>query len=269
VCAFVFVAGTIAPLDAARADERRCELDPDTKLLICSLVASPAPPASVQLSPALPLVWRRIPMNVDELIARDVGCVRTVAAIREVGVGYVITLTNEASGELLYLEYVCQWPGNPAPEPPPPPPTLAEFREANARVLTLRPALNPKPDIGGLTGLDTWLWCTDPGPVAAGVSLRGWTASGDVHVVQLAWDVDGMTGTAGTSRSCGSEAAPSLTWTPEAIDRYTIALTATWAGSWDLTWNGIPMGTFPLGPASFTSPAQAYPVDEYRGELTG
>jgi hypothetical protein len=60
-----------------------------------------------------------------------------------------------------------------------------------------------------------------------------------------------------------------LTWTPEATDQYQVALTTTWAGSWDLTWNGIPMGTFPLGPATFTSPGQPYPVDEYRGELTG
>ena len=37
----------------------------------------------------------------------------------------------------------------------------------------------------------------------------------------------------------------------------------------DLTWNGIPMGSFPLGPISLTAPARAYPVDEYRGELTG
>jgi hypothetical protein len=208
-------------------------------------------------------------MNVDDLIARNIGCVRYVAALREVGAGYVIMLTNEASGEILYLEYVCQWPGNPAPEPPPPPPSPAEFRSANARVLTLLPALSPAPDIGGLTGLDTWLWCTDPGSVATDVSLRGWTASGEVRLVKVGWNVAGASGLAGTSTSCGSEAAPSLTWTPESMGQYVVALTATWAGSWDLTWNGIPMGTFPLGPAAFTSPVELYPVDEYRGELTG
>jgi hypothetical protein len=53
------------------------------------------------------------------------------------------------------------------------------------------------------------------------------------------------------------------------MGQYVVALTATWAGSWDLTWNGIPMGTFPLGPAAFMSPVEMYPVDEYRGELTG
>ena len=122
--------------------------------------------------------------------------------------------------------------------------------------------------IGGLTGLDSWLWCADPGPVGTGVSLRGWTASGAVRLVQVGWEV-GTDELAQTSTSCGSEDAPSVTWTPESIGEYPITLTSVWAGSWDLMWNGIPMGTFPLGPVSLTAPPQPYPVGEYRGELTG
>ena len=101
------------------------------------------------------------------------------------------------------------------------------------------------------------------------MTLRGWTAAGAVEVVQLGWEIEGPAGTADTSSSCGSEAAPSVSWTPNTRGDYSVLLTAVWAGTWDLTWNGVPMGSFPLGPISLTAPAQPYPVDEYRGELTG
>ena len=253
----------------AYADERTCILDPVSGLLQCTLVASPAPPMTVRLSVDLPLEWVRLPLNVGELIARGHGCVRTAAGVTEIGVGYVIVLNNVDTGEQLYLHYVCTWPGDPPPTPPPSPPTPAELVDANAHALTLQPALSPASSIGGLTGLDSWMWCNDPGPVGTGVTLRGWTATGSVQVVQVGWEVGGSNGVTETSTSCGSEESPSVTWTPQTAGIYSVLLTAVWAGSWDLTWNGIPMGTFPLGPVSLTAVAQPYPVDEYRGELTG
>lgn len=254
---------------AAYADGRTCKLDPVSGLLECTLVASPAPPVTVRLSVDLPLEWSRLPLNVSELIARGIGCIRSVAGVTEIGVGYVIVLNNTATGEQLYLRYVCTWPGDPPPEPPPPPPSPAEFAEANAQALTLEPSLNPASSIGGLTGLDSWLWCADPGTIGTSTSLRGWTATGAVEVVQVGWEVDGRDGLVDTSTSCGSKEAPSITWTPQVAGEHVVVLTTVWAGTWDLTWNGIAMGTFPLGPVNLTAPSQAYPVDEYRGELTG
>ena len=133
----------------------------------------------------------------------------------------------------------------------------------------IAPVASPSGAIGGLTGLESWFWCEDPGAISTGVTLRGWTASGGVDVVQLGWEIDGTDSLVDTSTACGSEEAPSVTWTPQTKGDYAIVLTAVWAGTWDLTWNGIPMGTFPLGPIRLTAPAQPYPVDEYRGELTG
>lgn len=265
--AVAVVVAAIATHDGeARADEKTCVIDQVSGLLECTLVASPAPPRHVLLSPDLPLEWIRLAMNMDELIQRGIGCVRNNAGVREVGVGYAIALNNTATGEQLYLDFVCTWPGEEPPLPPPPPPTPGEFKSDNAEALTVRPTLNPAPTIGGLTGLDSWFWCTDPGLVDAGVSLRGWTAVGAVEVVQLDWQISETTF---TSTTCGSEGSPAVTWMPEATGDYPISLTATWAGTWDLSWNGIPMGAFPLGPVSLTSPTQTYPVAEYRGELTG
>jgi hypothetical protein len=258
-----------AGADVVRADEKRCVLDQVSGVLTCSLIASPAPPKRVRLSVEFPLEWVRVPFDVDELIARGVGCVRNVAGIREVGAGYAVALNNTVTLEQLYLAYVCSWPGEPPPEPPPPPPTSAEFVSANTRVLTLEPVISPPRSIGGLTGLDSWLWCTDPGPIGTGVALRGWTANGEVELVQIGWEVGGLDGLAETRRLCGSEEAPSATWTPETMGEYAVTLTAVWAGAWSLTWNGIPMGTFPLGPLRLTASPVPYPVDEYRGELTG
>ncbi len=260
------VATTVA---GAHADERTCVLDTYTGLLKCSLVASPSPPLTVRVSDDLPLVWVRTPLNSGELIARGLGCVRSVNGATQIGVGYVVSLNNTATGEQLDLRYVCSWPEDPPPTPPPPPPTSAEFADANAQALTLQPALSPTAAIGGITGLESWLWCNDPGPVGTGVTLRGWTATGQVRVVDVRWHIGGDDGTATTSTSCGSEAAPSETWTPQTAGEHSVQLTTVWAGSWDLSWNGIPMGTFPLGPISLSTPPQTYTVDEYRGELTG
>lgn len=252
-----------------RADERRCKLDPDTGQLKCVLVAQPSPPRSVRLSKELPLVWQRTPFDVPETIAQGHGCTRSVDAVNEVGAGYIVTLINEVTLEQLYFDYVCEWPGDDPPEPPPPPPTQAELVEANTQALRIQPTTSPSSTIGGLTGLDSWFWCADPGTVATSVALRGWTAGGSVKVVQLGWEIDGPTSIADTSTACGTEDAPSVSWTPETKGVYDLTLTAVWAGTWALTWNGVPMGSFPLGPISLTSPIQAYPVDEYRGELTG
>ena len=113
-----------------RQSERTCGLDQVSGLLECTLVAQPAPPRRVRLSIEIPLVWVRVPFNVDEWIAQDRGCVR-VSSARSVrsALGYAIALNNVVTMEQLYLDFVCTWPGDPPPEPPPPPPSSAELVE--------------------------------------------------------------------------------------------------------------------------------------------
>ena len=123
---FVMASAGVGPIAArAQESERTCRLDQVSGLLECTLVAQPAPPRRVRLSIEIPLEWVRVPFNVDEWILQDRGCVRFVGEIREVGAGYAIALNNVVTSEQLYLDFVCTWPGDPAPEPPPPPPSSA------------------------------------------------------------------------------------------------------------------------------------------------
>src|SRR5688572_26105773 len=268
-CVSAVLAVLAFPIGARADSDKTCKLDQVSGVLECTLIVRPAPPRTVRLSKELPLVWVRLPWQDAEALSRGFGCVRSVDGITEIGAGYAVGIYNTVTSEQLYLDAVCTWSGEPPPQPPAPPPTRDEFAQDETQALTLQPALSPADEVGGLTGLDSWLWCDDPGPMPADVSLRGWTAEGAVEVVELNWQVDGPSGTVDSSASCGSPEAPSLVWTPETMGDYSVELTAVWAGSWVLSWQGIPLGTFPLGPIALTGPAQPYAVDEYRGELTG
>jgi hypothetical protein len=248
---------------------KTCNLNPISGVLDCVIVVDPSPPLVVRLSEELPIVWSRTPFQPADPLSNGWGCIRTTNGVTEIGAGYVIVLENTATGEQLFLDYVCEWPGEDPPVPPPPPPTPGQLAEDNDETLTLTAALSPASSIGGLTGLDSWLWCNDPGEVAAQAALNGWVADGSVRVVEVGWEIDGPSGLVSNTLSCGSESAPALTWTPETMGDHSIVVTTVWAGTWDLTWNGIPMGTYPLGPLALTADLVVYPVDEYRGELTG
>ncbi len=216
----------------------------------------------------------QLPLPADpETQARTGYCTRTVAdgltTTFEFGNVYAVWLENAATGEhVTSPRSVCLFPEDPNPTPPPPPPSPAEFVEAARTVLTVQTSLSPRTEIGGLTGLDTWLWCEDPGDLEVGVALRGWTATATMQAVQHAWAIGGTASAGFTSASCGSEASPAASWMPETKGPYSVTLTSTWAGDWTLAYNGLPAGTFPLGPFDFAAPTVPYPVSEYRGRLT-
>ena len=263
----VLVALFVVP-GRVHADEKRCEIESESGKLVCTLIASPGPPRVVRLSDDLPLVWMRLEWNDADGLSRDIGCIRTAGGIQEIGVAWVVALYNTDTGEQLYLDMTCEWPGEDPPQPPPPPPTPEQLAQGNAYALTLQPVLSPSTDIGGLTGLDSWLWCDDPGTVAADAALNGWIAAGSVEVVQVGWEINGPSGTVVNTATCGSEEAPAVTWMPETMGEHSVVVTAVWAGTWELTYNGIPMGSFPLGPLALTASAVPYSVDEYRGVLS-
>src|SRR4029077_7237892 len=126
---------------------------------------------------------------------------------------------------------ICLFPGDPAPDPPPAPPSGAEFVEAARAALPTQSAVNPRPEVGGLTGLETWMWCDDPGEVQVGVALRGWTAEAAMDPVAFKWAVGGVSRATFDERGCGSEESPAASWMPETKGSYDIVLASTWAGS--------------------------------------
>ena len=112
----------------ARADERRCELDPDSGLLECVLVAQPRR----RRASACPWSCRSSGSGSHSTSRRsshgDTAALAASPDVTEIGAGYVVTLINTATLEQLYLDYVCTWPGETPPEPPPPPPTPGRVR---------------------------------------------------------------------------------------------------------------------------------------------
>jgi hypothetical protein len=258
------IAGSVSIPSAAYAD-RKCVI---TELgeIRCIIVAEPAPDTAVRLGNT-DLVWRRIAWRVDDDLLRGIGCVRVVAGVTEIGAAYFVILENTATNERLLTETVCTFPGEPPPTPPPPPPTFGEFKDAAANALTLQTSLNPKVEFGGITGLDTWLWCQDPGTQAVTLTLRGWTAVAEVDTVGFAWQFSGVDSIEISSSNCGSESAPAGVWQPQMKGEWAVALETTWAGTWALSYLGVPTGVFPLGPVALTSAAIEYPVDEFVGVL--
>ena len=274
---FIAVAGlTGADFGWVGADTpKNCTLDPITGDLKCVIVLVSNSPLTVDVGAGsgegaqLPLRWSRTATDCSAGLGCPVTpCVRLNGAATEVGVVYLVMLINYETRELLYLRPICVFPGDPLPQPPLPPPSAPEFRLAAAELLKVDSSLNPRPAIGGLTGLETWVWCTDPGVVPVVVTLRGWTAAAEMTSVEYEWDISGTTSASRTATSCGTERAPAATWMPETKGPHQVAVSATWAGTWTLTWNGIPMGTFVLGPFEIEGAPQSYPVAEYVGVLT-
>jgi hypothetical protein len=256
-----------------------CSTDPFSGETTCFLRYSPVPDRAVALGDprSSSFVWVSLfwyseadnPFEIDNDYCRRATVVGLTTTYTYGNI-YLVVLRNAATGENVTTpQAVCAFDeDDPALQPPPPPPTEAEFVQAARRLLTVETSLNPRVEIGGLTGLDTWLWCEDPGDVDVSVSLRGWTAAATMTSVEYAWSIDGTDSASRVADACGSEESPAATWMPETMGPYTVGLTTTWAGTWTLTYLGLPAGTFPLGPFEFAAAPVDYPVDEYVGVLT-
>ena len=162
------------------------------------------------------------------------------------------------------------------PEPPPPPPTPEEYIEAIESLLQVDFELSPPPAFEGITGVDTWFWCSTPeSAVIDPITLNGWTVEAEMRAILYSWSVSGPgLGGSHDSPTCGSEPAldgdgdgSAWIWQPQTMGDYTINFTSTWFGTWTQTYNGVNVGTFPLGPAPITQAPLAYPVGEYVGVL--
>lgn len=274
---------TVSVANPVWAQDQQCEFDRSGVLRCIQVItARPGgPELDVPLDPTggIPLVWRRVLAN--GLPQATFTCVYEIVddtiTTQVRGVGWATMLINVDTGEILTLDFECEYPGDDPPSPPPPPPTVDIWREASEDALRFGTALNPTPGTGGITGLDTWFWCDDPGSVTTEpLTTNGWTVTATVEPIAFTWNVSGSGAAAHTSETCGR--APSILegtgagaawiWTPESVGTATIAFTSTWAGTWILVYEGINTGTFLLGPVPIEATPVSYPVAEFVSVLT-
>jgi hypothetical protein len=269
----IALAGANACTTGANAQTvvQKCKFD-ENGVERCQLVVSPPvePPRIVPLGEST-LVWQSLNLGIF-----PVSCPPRTAPNGAVVVGFLWQwqITDSRTGAVVGGGGVCQYPGDPPPAPPPAPPSPAEFAESADQALKVVPLSSPSAVVGGITGLDTWLWCEHPREVTVQVVLRGWTARADVALTGVRFVSAGTeTSTGGDgatfdSVACGSSERPSALWMPDRKGAHSLTSAATWAGSWTLSFNGqFTTAPGPLGPVTLTSAPVAYPVREVRAVL--
>lgn len=153
------------------------------------------------------------------------------------------------------------------PPPPPPPPTLEEIA-ALARELIIVPdvQLSPEPDVGGVTGLETWFWYEGQEEATVSVTIRGYAVTATMHPSRYYWHPGDPRGSLLEAHQPGSEDEPAATWVYETKDHYDVRVQVVWDGTWSFAGHGATAsGDLPTIRATGST---AYRVDEVRSELT-
>ncbi|MEZ5298231.1 MAG: hypothetical protein R2697_18760 [Ilumatobacteraceae bacterium] len=146
-------------------------------------------------------------------VVEPLPCRRTNETADEIvityGAQWLVTVYNTDTGDLLAIYTYCEWPGEDH---------RSRLRCRNRRrvrrrpreILALEVGINPPVDgIGGVTQLDTWFWCDDPGIVDVEARTTGSVASAAVGISELVWTITGPSGTeTRTATTCGIEPDP-------------------------------------------------------------
>lgn len=269
-----------------------CKVDPDTNRYVCRATVTKVPGAAQIITEQLPLKWSRkevggiVPGSINGTCTRQIAPPPGLPApppgvdpgvYTEIGTWWFVEVINTATGTTVATDSFCQYPGQEAPEPPPPPPSYELIVENMQEALKLPPRVNPGGGVPGLTGLDSWLWCDDPGSVGPSVELNGWRGEVAASVSHLDWSMKGPSPAERSARECGSEAQPAAIWIPETMGPHSVTLTATYSGTWtlsgqvDLGGGPVPVApqTFPLADVVVPSDPLDYPVIEHVGVLVG
>lgn len=189
--------------------------------------------------------------------------------VTEYGTIWLVVMENVETGEVIAERVSCRFRDQPPPPVPPAPPTPGDVISETAPLLAVEPAHSPT--VRGLTGLDTWLWCTGGESVSTPpATLNGWTYVATAARTGVSWDIAGpavdgaepaVTSLPGDG--CGTEAQPSATWTPEVTGAYTITANGVWTGSYTATmnWEGIVVSIGPIGIGTVTVSDEPVPFD--------
>ncbi len=132
-------------------------------------------------------------------------------------------------------------------------------------LLQAEPHWNPR--VRGLTGLETYLCCTDPGEVVVPISIDGWEIVGHAGMVDVDWEITGPETLSLDGRDCGSEEDPSVRWTPNLMGTAVVQTIGTWGGYWTLSRWGRLLGTYDLGTVDVAGTPMPYEIIEHVGVL--
>ncbi len=168
---------------------------------------------------------------------------------------------RDAAGAIVDDRFVCiAFPNGDATQRPPAPaiPAVPTFAEAWNRVQLPPPAITLDPANRGITGLDTRISTSGPTTVVIAATIRGYTITGTATLDHYAISVDGQPS---TNAARGH-------YTFETKGNHTIAVSAVWHGTAEITGPDLPIGvpTIDLGTATITS-TRNYPVNEIRSVL--
>ncbi|MGH9186237.1 MAG: PKD domain-containing protein, partial [Acidimicrobiales bacterium] len=149
---------------------------------------------------------------------------------------------REGESEPYRVQRTCNWTYEgeppPAPQPPPPPtaPDVRAFAEASGLIPDLEVHLNPPQ---GLVAMDTWLWFQHEAELTIEVpDLQGWSGRIDLQV-EYSWDMGDRDDSVVRSRTPGEYGDPSATYVYQRACYCTVTVTATWTGTFAVTYNGF------------------------------
>jgi hypothetical protein len=188
-----------------------------------------------------------------------------VADDGEPGFVYRQTLRSVDTGEVLRVTFGCVAEGDPAapPEAPPPPPAPPTVEEIVAATPIPAPEITVNPSGRGLTGLESWLWASNPSTVGTSVSLRGWTVTGSLSIGGWVWE----TGDGGHYQTDGpgTPQAPAVRHVYETKGTWPVSLEVSWSGSYTVSGYGA---SYSVGGLSVGgSDTLDYHVIEVRGVI--
>ncbi len=295
--ALVWALAIGAHAESARAQEAECEQVGIRVVCYIKIVGHPGgPPVETPLGPHVPFVWLR--QSANGVPGATFVCYReypgvdengVAGTVQEWGTGWVIVVIDPSTGgsfddigTWITFSFDCEFPGEDPPDPPPPPPTPDQVREAFEDALAVPIELNPPAAWGGITGLDTWFWCTSPGPVSLEppLVLNGYAVSATMTPLLYTWAVSGPASGGFSGPDCGvapedaDGTGAAWAWTPQTEGAYAVTLTVDWTMTWSLTYDfgdgpvTLPQTVYP-GPIPVSGPPLEYPVTEYRGVLAG
>lgn len=154
------------------------------------------------------------------------------------------------------------------PPPPPPPPTLMEMSAlATSLIIVPDVRVSPYPNVGGVTGLETWFWYDGQDEVTTTAEIRGYAVTATMRPSRYYWDPDDPRGGLLESSTPGSERDPAAEWTYETKGDYRVRVQVVWDGTW--TFTGFGASAAGDLPTIRATGATDYGVDEIRSELTG